>query len=114
MTTTEEASRQQGQVKFFNIQKGFGFVKSLSGDGEYFVHVTDLMPKSNCFVALYSGEYIEFTLEKCDKGFQCRNVTGINNGPLLCEFNYHVQRKRRTDGGKRHKEQKTDNSEADS
>ncbi|MGC1391251.1 MAG: cold shock domain-containing protein, partial [Bacteroidales bacterium] len=29
----------KGTVKFFNVSKGFGFIKDADSDNEYFVHV---------------------------------------------------------------------------
>jgi len=32
----------KGTVKFFNVSKGFGFIKDADSDNEYFVHVSGL------------------------------------------------------------------------
>ena len=32
----------EGIVKFFNVEKGFGFIKSNEDDKEYFVHISGL------------------------------------------------------------------------
>ncbi len=34
---------KEGKVKFFNQQKGFGFIKDNESEEEYFVHVTGLV-----------------------------------------------------------------------
>ena len=35
----------KGTVKFFNVSKGFGFIKDADSDNEYFVHATGLIDK---------------------------------------------------------------------
>ena len=37
----------QGTVKFFNTDKGFGFIKDDNSNTEYFVHVTGLVDQIN-------------------------------------------------------------------
>ena len=32
----------EGTVKFFNVEKGFGFIKSSEDEKEYFVHISEL------------------------------------------------------------------------
>ena len=34
---------KEGTVKFFNESRGFGFIKDLDSDNEYFVHVSGLI-----------------------------------------------------------------------
>ncbi|MZP57020.1 MAG: cold shock domain-containing protein, partial [Bacteroidales bacterium] len=33
----------KGTVKFFNVSKGFGFIKDAESENEYFVHVSGLI-----------------------------------------------------------------------
>ena len=61
----------QGTVKWFNDQKGFGFITC--GDGkDYFVHHTDI----NCegFKSLQEGEDVEFEIAKGEKGMKAVKV----------------------------------------
>jgi len=46
----------QGTVKFFNNDKGFGFIKDDESNTEYFVHVTGLVDQ------IEEGDSVEFEL----------------------------------------------------
>ena len=83
-----------GQVsKFFN-RKGFGFIRDLNEDKDYFVHNSDIMLKDNGYRKLYPGEYVSFNIGKKDDGRdKCVDVRGILGGLLLTEnpdHNYRI------------------------
>jgi cold shock protein len=86
--------RTIGQVKFFNKDRGFGFVRCLKDDKDLFVHFSAITTQKNCWHVLYPGEYIEFEIEESDKGQQVKNVTGIYNGTLLCEHGFEYYKRR--------------------
>ncbi|RKP05099.1 cold-shock' DNA-binding domain-containing protein [Thamnocephalis sphaerospora] len=75
------STRKTGRVKFFNSQKGFGFVipddKATFGNAEVFVHHTAIHNDGG-FKSLAEGEDVEFDMVKGPKGFQAANVTGPN------------------------------------
>lgn len=80
----------QGVCKWFSNKKGYGFITITSDNNkgdDVFVHQTKIQPKKSTFRTLHKGEYIEFNLETNDKGVQALNVTGINDGELLCDNN---------------------------
>ena len=58
----------QGTVKFFNTDKGFGFIKDDNSNTEYFVHVTGLVDQIN------EGDAVEFELQEGKKGLNAVNV----------------------------------------
>lgn len=63
--------REQGTVKWFNSDKGYGFVSRPSGE-DVFVHHSALPatgPRS-----LNEGDNIEFEVVKGPKGLQAKNV----------------------------------------
>ncbi len=62
----------QGTVKWFNEQKGFGFITTVDGT-DYFVHHTSI--SGNGFKTLQEGEDVEFEIEKGEKGLKAVNVT---------------------------------------
>ncbi len=59
----------KGTVKFFNAQKGFGFIAADDGK-EYFVHQSAL-PEG---LVLNEGDPVEFDVEEGDRGPKAANV----------------------------------------
>lgn len=59
----------KGTVKFFNVQKGFGFIACEDGT-EVFVHQTAL-PEG---LELNEGDAVEFDVEEGDRGSKAANV----------------------------------------
>ena len=64
----------KGTVKWFNMAKGYGFVKADSGD-EVFVHYTDINKEG--FRGLYEGQIVEFEIIEGKRGSKAVNVTVI-------------------------------------
>jgi len=65
----------KGKVKWFNDQKGFGFIASEAG-GDIFVHFSAI--KMNGHKTLAEGEAVEFDVEKSDKGPKASNVMVVS------------------------------------
>ena len=65
---------QQGKVKWFNDQKGFGFISSSDGQ-DYFVHHTGII--SEGFKTLAEGEEVQFSIEESEKGPRAVEVSII-------------------------------------
>lgn len=61
---------QEGQVKWFNDSKGFGFIESQGTD--YFVHFSEI--KGAGFKTLPEGAKVEFTPRKGAKGMEASEV----------------------------------------
>jgi len=57
---------QGGTVKFFNAQKGYGFIKTDDGGRDIFVHITAV--ESSGLSNLNEGQRIEFDVEPDKKG----------------------------------------------
>ena len=64
----------RGKVKWFNNQKGFGFIEQGSGK-DVFVHHSAI--KAEGYRSLEEGQEVEFEVEKGPKGDQAVNVTKI-------------------------------------
>jgi len=61
----------RGQVKWFNENKGFGFIKQEDGT-EVFVHYTSI--DGDGFRTLAEGDDVEYEVVDTDKGLQASNV----------------------------------------
>ncbi len=70
----EELVMQKGTVKWFNNQKGYGFISDESGK-DVFVHYSALNMEG--FKSLEEGAAVEFEVEQGEKGPQAVNVTKL-------------------------------------
>lgn len=66
--------KEQGTVKWFNNEKGYGFISRAQG-GDVFVHHTAIQAEG--FKSLNEGDQVEFDVAKGPKGFQAQNVTKL-------------------------------------
>ena len=64
----------KGTVKWFNNQKGYGFITDSEGN-DIFVHYSGLNMEG--FKALQEGQNVEFDVIETEKGRQAMNVTVI-------------------------------------
>lgn len=62
----------KGTVKFFNEQKGFGFITETTENKDYFVHVSGLLNR------IVKDNVVEFELEDSPKGKKAVNVKLIS------------------------------------
>ncbi|KAG5036281.1 hypothetical protein AAZX31_04G232300 [Glycine max] len=61
-----ESRRSTGTVKWFNSQKGFGFITPQDGTDDLFVHFTSI--RSDGYRSLSEGQSVEFLLDYGDDG----------------------------------------------
>lgn len=61
-----------GTVKFFNEEKGFGFITPDDGSKDIFVH------KSNLSETITENDKVEFTIGESEKGPHAENVQKID------------------------------------
>ena len=61
-------NKTTGTVKFFNTEKGFGFIKHDDSNKETFVHVSGLINN------IKEGDKVEFELQEGKKGLNAVNV----------------------------------------
>ena len=62
---------EQGTVKWFNSEKGFGFIERENGD-DVFVHFSAI--QGDGFITLEEGQAVTFDVEDGNRGPQAANV----------------------------------------
>jgi CspA family cold shock protein len=69
-----------GTVKWFNDQKGYGFITNEDGSGDVFVHYSGIATEG--FKTLSEHDVVSYDVEPSDKGDRAVNVikTGVANG----------------------------------
>ncbi|GJM13042.1 MAG: hypothetical protein DHS20C12_14450 [Pseudohongiella sp.] len=65
------SNREKGSVKWFNANKGFGFITRDSGD-DVFVHFRSIRGEGHR--VLHDGQRVEFEVSEGDKGLQADDV----------------------------------------
>ena len=66
--------RSKGKVKWFNEQRGFGFIEQPNGE-DLFVHYTAIQGEG--FKTLEEGQEVEFDIVEGPKGLQAANVVPV-------------------------------------
>ena len=64
-----------GTVKWFNGEKGFGFISQDGGGPDVFVHFTAITGSG--YRNLDQGQKVEFEITEGPKGLQASNVTAL-------------------------------------
>lgn len=65
----------QGTVKWFNAEKGFGFIEQEGGQPDVFVHYSAI--QTNGFRTLDEGQRVEFEITQGQKGPQAEQVNPL-------------------------------------
>jgi len=68
----EGCNMAQGTVKWFNSEKGFGFIAPSDGSPDVFVHFSAI--QSQGYKSLDEGQSAEFDVTQGQKGLQAENV----------------------------------------
>ncbi|MBS1203199.1 MAG: cold-shock protein [Proteobacteria bacterium] len=66
------STKMNGIVKWFNAEKGFGFITPKDGSKDVFVHFSAI--QSNEYRTLEENQEVEFTIENGPKGPAAANV----------------------------------------
>ncbi len=64
-------SRVKGKIKFFNAQKGFGFIAPDDGQKDVFVHISNIQSGADY---LKEESAVEFSLSQGKKGLEATDV----------------------------------------
>ncbi|AFT81119.1 cold-shock protein [Leuconostoc carnosum] len=65
---------EKGTVKWFNGEKGYGFVTRENGE-DVFAHFSAI--QGDGFKTLEEGQAVEFEVESSDRGLQAANITKL-------------------------------------
>lgn len=65
---------KQGTVKWFNAEKGFGFIE-VEGENDVFVHFSAI--NQDGYKSLEEGQSVEFEVVEGDRGPQAANVVKL-------------------------------------
>lgn len=71
----EAMPRMRGRVKWFNNQKGYGFIEQPDGRPDVFVHYSAIQEEG--YKSLKEGQLVEFDLVEGPKGLQAENVVKL-------------------------------------
>ncbi len=66
----------KGKVKWFNDQKGFGFITPEDGSKDLFVHHSAIMVQG--FKSLRENQSVEFDVQQSEKGPRAANVKPLD------------------------------------
>lgn len=66
----------RGKVKWFNNEKGYGFIEYTDKD-DIFVHYSAI--NQDGYKSLTEGQFVEFNLLDTSKGYQATNVSVVND-----------------------------------
>ena len=69
-------ARVNGTVKWFNEEKGFGFIVPENGEKDCFVHHSAINAEG--FKTLREGERVEFEIVEGQKGLAAENVVRMD------------------------------------
>ncbi|HHO1806787.1 TPA: cold shock protein CspA [Staphylococcus aureus] len=67
---------KQGTVKWFNAEKGFGFIE-VEGENDVFVHFSAI--NQDGYKSLEEGQAVEFEVVEGDRGPQAANLLNYNS-----------------------------------
>ncbi len=71
------ANLVNGTVKWFNSEKGFGFIQPDDGGKDLFVHYRQINNSGYGRVSLEENQKVTFEVAEGEKGPQAENVTGL-------------------------------------
>ena len=67
--------REKGTVKWFNAEKGFGFIAPEDGSADVFVHYTEI--QGSGFRTLEENQKVEYSVTQGPKGPQAAQVRAV-------------------------------------
>jgi len=71
----EELAMTTGTVKWFNAEKGFGFISPDDGSADVFAHFSAIA--GNGYKSLDENQKVEFDVAQGPKGLQAENIRAL-------------------------------------
>jgi len=71
------ATLETGTVKWFNSEKGYGFIQQENGGKDLFVHFKNVNSQGHGRVSLEDGQKVTFEIVEGQKGLEAQNVTAV-------------------------------------
>ena len=100
-TNYSQEEKYMGCVKWFNSQKGFGYVTIKNGplkEEDIFTHHSSIVLQDDKYKYLVAGEYVHICVMDCDKeGFkyQAKQVCApCEKGQIMCEVRTQQQQRK--------------------
>jgi CspA family cold shock protein len=75
MPLSEENKMATGTVKWFNAEKGFGFIEQDGGGADVFAHYSNIATSG--FRELQEGQKVSFDVTQGQKGPQAENIIPV-------------------------------------
>ena len=75
LLSKENGMATQGTVKWFNSEKGFGFISPDGGGADVFVHFSAI--QADGYRSLDENQRVEFDVAKGDRGPQAANIRAL-------------------------------------
>ena len=69
------SNQSTGTVKWFNAEKGFGFITQDNGGADVFAHFRAIV--GDGYKSLEEGQKVSFDTEQGQKGLQASNITPV-------------------------------------
>ncbi|MBA1437547.1 MAG: cold-shock protein [Epsilonproteobacteria bacterium] len=66
-----------GSIKWFNDEKGYGFIQQDNGGKDVFVHFRQVNNPHGGRVSLEDGQRVTFEIGEGQKGLEAQNVTAV-------------------------------------
>jgi CspA family cold shock protein len=71
----KETDMATGTVKWFNADKGFGFIEQDGGGPDVFAHFSNIAAQG--FRELQEGQKVQFDITQGEKGLQAENIVPV-------------------------------------
>ena len=72
------STKERGVVRFFNEQKGYGFITPKDGGKDLFVHATQVRGADQGHTGLVEGSEVEYIKKEGKKGLEATEVTQVS------------------------------------